>query len=1276
MFKTVLIANRGEIACRVNRTLRTMGVRAVAVYSEADVDARHVSLADEAVFIGPAPVVQSYLNVPAILEAARKTGAQAIHPGYGFLSENPGFADACEAAGIAFIGPTARQMREFGLKHTARALAALNGVPLLPGTELLDSPEEAIAAAKDIGYPVILKATAGGGGIGMRVCRSEQELAEAFDVVRHLGEANFKAAGVYLERFVADARHIEVQIFGDGMGHILALGERDCSSQRRNQKVIEETPAPHLSEAAREKLCDAARRLGRAVSYRSAGTVEFVLDAQRNEFFFLEVNTRLQVEHGVTEQVAGIDLVEWMVRLAAGDRSMLAGYRHQPRGHSIQGRLYAEDPAKGFQPSSGLLTHAAFPDDARVDGWVSAGTTISPYYDPLLAKVIVHGGTRDDAMAKMRAALYQTKLAGIETNLDYLRQVLDSPMFVEGRMTTRALAEFDYAPSTIDVLSGGNFTTVQDYPGRIGYWDVGVPPSGPMDHLSFRIGNRVVGNDEGAAGLECTVTGPTLRFNRAATICLTGAEMRATLDGRPVPFGTAIEIEAGSTFQLGKIDGPGCRTYLLVLGGIDVPDYLGSRSTFTLGQFGGHGGRALRTGDVLHLPARAGASRTQPQPSIASSCVSPSPASIAPLRGNRGCTLPEREGCGAILPTLTKHWRIGVLDGPHGSPDFFLADDIGMLFATAWEVHFNSARTGVRLVGPKPRWARPDGGEAGLHPSNIHDNAYAIGTIDFTGDMPIILGPDGPSLGGFVCPATIVQAELWKIGQLAPGDTVRFVRLTTDDATEMEREQDAMIAGLNPLPPREGREEGRHATIAAGPDKAMIPQPADSRGIASVTASVHATLPRVVPGREGSRSAPPVYILRELPDTPGRPRVVYRRSGDRYLLVEYGPIVLDLSLRLRIHALMQWVRRANLAGVIDLTPGIRSLQVHYDSRVLSLDVLLDALVRAEGELPPVEAMEVDSRIVHMPLSWEDAATLQAIDRYMKGVRDDAPWCPSNIEFIRRINGLGSIDDVKRIVFESSYLVLGLGDVYLGAPVATPLDPRHRLVTTKYNPARTWTPENAVGIGGAYLCIYGMEGPGGYQFVGRTAQVWNTYRQTRDFNEGRPWLLRFFDQIRFYPVSHEELLQFRRDFLQGRVELKVEPTRFRLRDYLAWLKSIEPEARAFKASQQAAFNAERAEWERRGEFQRSASSESVAPLESESAVPEGMEAIESPMGAGVWKVLVSEGQIISAGDELAVLEAMKMETAIASPRGGRITKVLCKTGQVVKAGQPLMWIGDV
>ena len=399
MFRKVLIANRGEIACRIVRTLRRMGVHSVGVYSDADRHAAHVLQADEAIRLGPAPATESYLRADLLVAAARDAGADAVHPGYGFLSESAAFATACEAAAIVFIGPTPAQIRDFGLKDTARDIAFRAGLPLLPGSKLLSGIEDARREAARIGYPIMLKSTAGGGGIGMQLVRSEAELAPALEAVERLARRHFGRGGVFLERYVEHARHIEVQIFGDGSGEVIALGERDCSVQRRNQKVIEETPATGLSAAVRNRLHGTAVRLGRAVNYKSAGTVEFVYDADQGEFYFLEVNTRLQVEHCITEEVTGIDLVEWMVRVAANDKFKLV--TPESSGASIQARIYAEDPARGFRPSSGTLTRATFPAEARVDTWVQDGTTITPYYDPLLAKIIVTDSDRDAAVANV-----------------------------------------------------------------------------------------------------------------------------------------------------------------------------------------------------------------------------------------------------------------------------------------------------------------------------------------------------------------------------------------------------------------------------------------------------------------------------------------------------------------------------------------------------------------------------------------------------------------------------------------------------------------------------------------------------------------------------------------------------------------------------------------------------------------------------------------------------------------------------------------------------------
>jgi urea carboxylase len=1199
MFQKVLIANRGEIACRIIRTLDQLGVASVAIYSDADCDAPHVSMATESYRIGPPAVSESYLLADKILEIAKASGAEAIHPGYGLLSENADFAAACEETGLAFIGPSAAHMLAFGLKHEARRLAEENSVPLLPGSELLDSLEAAKPIALDIGYPVMLKSTAGGGGIGMQICADEAELIEAYDRVERLSQSHFGQGGIFLEKFVTHARHLEVQIFGDGKGGVVSLGVRDCSTQRRNQKVIEETPPANVSDVVMEGIQKAALSLAEAVNYRSAGTVEFIYDNDSKEYYFLEVNTRLQVEHGVTELVTGVDLVSWMVQMAAGDMSLPEGFSIIPqKGHAIQTRLYAEDPNKNFQPSSGLLTQVIFPEGVRCDHWLASGTEVSPYYDPLLAKLQVLAEDRPSAVAAIKEALANTRLDGIETNLHYLRSVVGAEVFINGEVVTKSLASHVYEPRSFEILRSGTMTTVQDYPGRVGYWEVGVPPSGPMDSLAFRMGNRLLGNDEDAAGLEITANGPRIHFYTTATVVLTGAPMVATLDDEAVEYYKPFEVPAGSILDIGKTVGAGVRSYLSMLGGIDVPKYLGSRATFTLGQFGGHGGRALRLGDVLHLGE---------EPEDAEQYVLPV----------------EKQ------PELVHQWDIAVLYGPHGAPEFFTPGDIEAFLQAEWEVHYNSSPTGVRLIGPKPTWARTDGGEAGLHPSNIHDNAYAIGAIDFTGDMPVILGPDGPSLGGFVCPVTIIESERWKMGQLKPSDKISFRCVSREEAEALRSLHEESILSLD--------------TNFSVPDRLKIPEPGDA-------------------------------ILCDEGD--GADRLVIRQAGDAYVLAEVGPMALDFKLRFHIHVLYEALMKERFDAVEDVTPGIRSLQVHFNPGHVSAESIAAWIQSVNAKLPPLENVTVPSRVVHLPLSWDDPSTQEATRKYMQSVRDDAPWCPDNIEFIRRINGLDTRQDVYDVVFNASYVVLGLGDVYLGAPVATPLDPRHRLVTTKYNPARTWTPENAVGIGGAYMCIYGMEGPGGYQFVGRTVQMWNRYNTTASFKEGKPWLLRFFDQIRYYPVSTEELETLRHDFPQGRFNPKIEEGSFSLSDYVAFLKENELSITEFKTKQQASFDAERARWDAAG-LSAYVEEEGGGVIEEAGELPEGAEPVESPVAGSVWKVLLAEEHIVvEAGDTLAVLESMKMEIKVEAHVSGKLVACLCKEGQAISPGQVLFGIEPI
>ena len=521
---------------------------------------------------------------------------------------------------------------------------------------------------------------------------------------------------------------------------------------------------------------------------------------------------------------------------------------------------------------------------------------------------------------------------------------------------------------------------------------------------------------------------------------------------------------------------------------------------------------------------------------------------------------------------------------------------------------------------PRPR-ARSGRREAGLHPSNIHDTPYSVGAVDYTGDMPVLLGPDGPSLGGFVCPATVVTGQRWKLGQLRPGDTVRFVPVTPETAAALRR------------------------TPAATPRADRSPL-----------------------GDGG--------VLARLAETTARPSVTYRRSGDDNLLVEYGPMQLDLALRMRVHALAEALAARGLPGVLDLTPGIRSLQIRTDPDVLPQHDLLDVVLRVEEELPATDDLVVPSRVVHLPLSWDDPATREAIERYVAGVRDDAPWCPSNIEFIRRVNGLDTVDDVYRTVFDAEYLVLGLGDVYLGAPVATTLDPRHRLVTTKYNPARTWTAENSVGIGGAYLCVYGMEGPGGYQFVGRTTQVWSPWRQRGAFAPGRPWLMRFFDRIKWYPVDADELLELRADIVSGRFVPRTEEGTFSLAAYRRFLDANAVSITAFRDRQSAAFGAERDAWEAAGEFARADAAAEVLPPTTDVEVPEGGRLVEADFTACVWQVNVEVGDRVSAGQQLVALEAMKMESPVTAPAGGVVAEILIRPGSQVEAGTALVVLAPV
>jgi acetyl-CoA carboxylase biotin carboxylase subunit len=451
MFKKILIANRGEIAIRIMRACKELGIRTVAVYSNADKNAAHTQFADEAIHIGVASPTESYLNADVLIQAALSSKADAIHPGYGFLSENASFAAAVESAKLTFIGPSADAIRAMGDKAESKIVMKKAGVPTVPGYESLETEDEFKKAAKEIGYPVLIKASAGGGGKGMRVVQAEADLAEAIQGARREALNSFDDERLLVEKYLANAHHIEFQIFGDKYGHIVHLFERECSVQRRHQKIIEETPSPLLTPGLREEMGKAAVAAAKAVNYYNAGTVEFIFDPLSSTFYFLEMNTRLQVEHPVTELTTGLDLVQWQIRIAAGGHFPHQQDQLSQRGHAIECRIYAEDPANGFLPSTGKLLQFIEPrgPGIRVDSGFRAGDTVTHFYDPILAKLIVFGGDRATAIHKMQSALREFIVHGVTTNIDFLQDVIAHPDFAGGKVSTRWVeTNFNWAPPT------------------------------------------------------------------------------------------------------------------------------------------------------------------------------------------------------------------------------------------------------------------------------------------------------------------------------------------------------------------------------------------------------------------------------------------------------------------------------------------------------------------------------------------------------------------------------------------------------------------------------------------------------------------------------------------------------------------------------------------------------------------------------------------------------------------------------------------------------------
>ena len=693
---------------RIARTAKALGLHTISIYSAADVSSDHVHVADEAVPV-PGPDTSAYTDIEAIIKIAKEKRVDAVAPGYGFLSENASFARAVSEAGMKWVGPPAEVIESFGIKHVARELAEKASVPIVPGSKgLVEDVDAAIACAESLGFPVMLKATGGGGGMGLVTCHKADEVRNGFQTATSRGQALFQNSGVFLEKYFPSARHVEVQVFGNGQGKAIHFGERECSIQRRHQKVIEECPSPFVSRYSglRDAIGAGAISLAESVKYASAGTVELLVDNDSGGVYFLEMNTRLQVEHGITELCYGVDLVNLMLQQADEPLKddFLDSLQHAhstPVGHAIEARVYAENPVHDYAPSPGLLTEVRWQEGVRVDTWVSTGTVIPSCYDPLIAKVMCHRNTRESAAEDLEQALTRSIASGPPNNKEYLAAILRSDEFKHGNTLTSLLQKLKHSPSAISVLSGGAYTLVQDLPGRpkVGR---GIPHSGPMDPVAFQIANILVGNELHVEALECTLNGPDLRFLGPATVALTGANMRATLDGLDLPMWTQVRIKAGQRLKIGSIQGNGCRSYLAVYGGFpEVAKYLGSKSTSPLVALGGYQGRSLATGDMLYIVQDPKKSKVK-----------------------QDTSLPEK-----LRPVYTKHWNIMAMPGPHDI-GYLTDDDINMIYSTIWKVSHNAARSGIRLIGPVPKWARSDGGEGGSHPSNVIE--YGMYKISFS----------------------------------------------------------------------------------------------------------------------------------------------------------------------------------------------------------------------------------------------------------------------------------------------------------------------------------------------------------------------------------------------------------------------------------------------------------------------------------------------------------------------------------------------------------------
>lgn len=1221
--KRVLIANRGEIACRVIRTCKEHGLFSIAVYSKEDLDSLHVQEADTAVLL-PGVGAAAYINIEQVVKVAKDTNADVVVPGYGFLSENSEFAAALAENGIIFAGPSSESVEKFGLKHLAREISKSCEVPVVPGTDLISDKSVLIESCSEIGYPVILKATAGGGGMGLKVCYSEAEAIEGFDQVVSRGTSLFSNAGVFVEKYIQSGRHIEVQLFGNGLGDIVTFGERECSIQRRHQKVIEEAPSPFVvaNNGLRKELTSCAKRLAESISYKSAGTIEFLVDDETGKFYFLEMNTRLQVEHGITELVYNVDLVYFMLLQADYELNgsgipveilnQSLNYDSDgvevPHGSAIEVRVYAENPVKDFAPSPGILHNVEFPiiENVRVDHWVSTGCKVSPYFDPLLAKVMAW--TPERTSEKIIEVLEKTKIQGPINNIEYCISILKSAEFRRGYTLTSFLGSFVFEPHLIEFVESGSYTTVQDLKGRRKVRH-GVPHSGPVDDLSLQIANIIVGNDKSTEGLECVMKGPTLKFHQSAVIALTGGTFEFFIDGEPVEMFREVLVPRGATVEIGEATGRASKCYLAIKGGLPgVSNYLGSKSCTPSLSLGGHQGRTFLPGDCLEFVGS----------DECSNYVFPSEL------------IPEYN------PDTTV---VRMISGPHDTPDIVSKEGNEKLYSDTYSVNFNSNRGAMRLDGPSLICSRSHGGDGGGHPTNILEYPYPLCGLSAVGSTMVLFGVDGATLSGFICVSVPTEVDFWKFGQAAINSPIKFELITYDDALLLKKKRDEFIEYISTKP--------------ASGDRKFDDQLSKYE--------------KAVAGE---------FLFQE-DATDDHPYVAFRQGGERMILIDFGTTEFNLFHNGRQYVLKGEIEKKLSSKVENIELSSGAMCVTFDPFAVDRASLLDELVALERGLPPIETLKVPSRTFRLPLCFDHNALDHCIKRYMSSQRSHAPYLPSNMEYLMKANCIETVDDFKKSVINQPQIVVAVSFLCAN-PLLVLRDPRCRMKTSKYNPARTTTPSGAVGSGSVSQSVYPLESPGGYMIWGMTLPnwYWDTFGRCHD----QPWPLTEFDQVIYYEVDEAELERLNSLHLTKKLKFEPEVSEFDFVSYKKFVDEIDVEYKELLSRKEKAFaellQAEEddiALWEEEKAAAKASKLDGADLLSDPDAL-----AVVSTMPSNVFKINVAKGEIISKTQVLVILEAMKMEIPMrvtdkksADDAKFEVMEIIVEEGDVVNPGDTLL-----